>query len=140
MMSTFTAMLLTRRAYDHRLRENVFRGGTRCLLKQLAILRSTVSTWQQCGPRPAVTIEPTEQDRRRWLDLVSKFDRRARILAVLVSKRAIPSCGFLRDFRLGAVAYMKVRRVLAHSWARPLGRTVRHELQARERLPWVNVN
>jgi hypothetical protein len=44
MMNTLTAAPRTRRAYDHRLREQVIRSGARCLPQHVAIPRSTVST------------------------------------------------------------------------------------------------
>jgi putative transposase len=73
-----------RRAYDHRLREQVVRSGARSLARHVAIPRSTVSTWQRRGLRPVVTIEPLDQDRQRLLESVAKLDRRARALAAVV--------------------------------------------------------
>ena len=46
-----------RRAYDHRLREQVCRTGIRVLDRHLHIPRSTVATWHKRGPRPVVTVE-----------------------------------------------------------------------------------
>jgi len=63
-MTDFAATPQPRRAYDHRLREQVLRTGTRALTRHLAIPRSTVSTWRRRGLRPVTTIEPIEQDRR----------------------------------------------------------------------------
>ena len=83
-MTDFAATPQPRRAYDHRLREQVLRTGTRALTRHLAIPRSTVSTWRRRGLRPVTTIEPLEQDRQHLLDLVAKLDRRARILAAVV--------------------------------------------------------
>jgi hypothetical protein len=74
----------TRRAYDHRLREQVLRSGVRSLTRHVAIPRSTVSTWQRRGLRPVVTIEPLHQDGKQLLDAIAGFDRRARILAAVV--------------------------------------------------------
>jgi putative transposase len=73
-----------RRTYDHRLRESVLRSGARSLARQVAIPRSTVSTWQRRGLRPVVTIEPLEQDRQHLLDSIVRLDRRARVLAAVV--------------------------------------------------------
>jgi putative transposase len=73
-----------RRAYDHRLREQVLRTGTRVLARHLAIPRSTVSTWRRRGLRPVVSIEPIEQDRQQLLDSLAKLDRRVRVLAAVV--------------------------------------------------------
>ena len=84
MMNTLTATPRTRRAYDHRLREQVIRGGARCLPKHVAIPRSTVSTWTRRGPRPVVSIEPLEQGRQQLLDSLAKLDRRVRVLAAVV--------------------------------------------------------
>jgi transposase InsO family protein len=83
-MTVFAAAPQPRRAYDHRLREQVLRTGTRALTRHLAIPRSTVSTWRRRGLRPVTTIEPIEQDRQQLLDLVARLDRRARILAAVV--------------------------------------------------------
>jgi len=83
-MTDFAATPQPRRAYDHRLREQVLRSGTRALTRHLAIPRSTVSTWRRRGLRPVTTIEPIDQDRQQLLDLVAKLNRRARILAAVV--------------------------------------------------------
>jgi putative transposase len=83
-MTVAAATPQPRRAYDHRLREQVLRAGTRALTRHLAIPRSTVSTWRRRGLRPVITIEPIELDRQLLLDLVAKLDRRARILAAVV--------------------------------------------------------
>jgi hypothetical protein len=83
-MTVAAATPQLRRAYDHRLREQVLRAGTRTLTRHLAIPRSTVSTWRRRGLRPVTTIEPIELDRQQLLDLVAKLDRRARILAAVV--------------------------------------------------------
>ena len=84
MMNTLTAAPRTRRAYDHRLREQVIRSGPRCLPKHVAIPRSTVSTWTRRGLRPVVSTEPIEQDRQQLLDSFANLDRRARVLAAVV--------------------------------------------------------
>jgi hypothetical protein len=55
MIPTLAATPQARRAYDHRLREHVFRAGVRALTNHLPIPRSTVSTWQRRGLRPVVT-------------------------------------------------------------------------------------
>jgi|ERR1017187_4840121 hypothetical protein len=84
MTTVLAATPQPRRTYDHRLREQVLRTGTRALTGHLAIPRSTVSTWRRRGLRPVLTMEPLEQDRQKLLDLVAKLDCRARILAALV--------------------------------------------------------
>src|SRR5208283_3991663 len=84
MTSDLVAASQTRRAYDHRLREQVCRTGKRCLPRHLAIPRSTVSSWHRRGVRPVVTIEPFDQDRQQLLDTIVKLDRRARVLAAVV--------------------------------------------------------
>src|ERR1035441_1908368 len=71
-------------AYDHRVREQVVRTGTRCLPKHIRIPRSTVSTWRRRGQRPVVTIEPFDPDRQQLVDTIAKLDRRVRILAAVV--------------------------------------------------------
>jgi hypothetical protein len=77
MTTVFVATSRPRRAYDHRLGEQVLRTGTRALTRHLAIPQSTVSTCRRRGLRPVTTIEPIEQDRQEMLDLVAKLDRRA---------------------------------------------------------------
>ena len=84
MLNTATISSRTRCAYDHRLRDQVVRSGTRCLPKHVAIPRSTVCTWRRRGSRPVVTIEPLDQDRQQLVDTIAKLDRRARILAAVV--------------------------------------------------------
>lgn len=84
MIPNIAAAPRTRRVYDHRLREQVVRAGVRSLTRQVAIPRSTVSTWQRRGLRPVVTIEPLHQDRQQLLDAAAEFDRRARVLAAVV--------------------------------------------------------
>jgi hypothetical protein len=84
MLNTATTTSRTRCAYDHRLRDQVVRSGTRCLPKHVAIPRSTVSTWRRRGARPVVTIEPIEQDRQQLLDAIVKLERQKCILAAVV--------------------------------------------------------
>jgi hypothetical protein len=71
-------------AYDHRVREQVVRFGTRCLPKHIRIPRSTASTWRRRGFRPVVTIEPPDQDRQQLLDTITKLERQKRVLAAVV--------------------------------------------------------
>ncbi|HJX63163.1 MAG TPA: DDE-type integrase/transposase/recombinase, partial [Polyangia bacterium] len=71
-------------AYDHRLRDQVVKCGTRCLPKHVAIPRSTVSTWRRRGSRSVVTIEPMEQDRQQLVDTIAKIEQQKRILAAAV--------------------------------------------------------
>ena len=73
-----------RRAYDHRLRDQVVRTGTRCLPKHIAIPRSTVSTWRRRGHRQVVTIEPIEPDHQQLVDSLRKVDQQMRVLAAVV--------------------------------------------------------
>jgi hypothetical protein len=47
MLDTSTATPWTRCAYDHRLRNQVVRTGTRCLPKHIWIPRSTASSWRR---------------------------------------------------------------------------------------------
>jgi hypothetical protein len=63
MLDSPTATPWTRCTYDHRLRAQVVRTGTRCLPKHIWIPRSTVSTWRRRGQRPVVTIEPLDGSR-----------------------------------------------------------------------------
>ena len=84
MLNTATTTPRTRYAYDHRLRDQVARSGTRCLPKHVAIPRSTVSTWRRRGSRPVVTIEPIEQDRQQLLDTIAKLEQQKFILAAVI--------------------------------------------------------
>ena len=84
MLDTPTATSRARCAYDHRLRDQVVRTGTRCLPKHIAIPRSTVSTWRRRGHRPVVTIEPTEHDRQQLVEAIGMIERQRRILAAVV--------------------------------------------------------
>jgi len=84
MPDTQAATSRTRCAYDHRLRNQVVKTGTRCLPEHIRIPRSTLSTWQRRGQRPVVTIEPFDQDRQHLVDTIAKLDRRGRILAAVV--------------------------------------------------------
>ena len=70
-----------RRAYDHRLREQVCRAGARALVHRLHIPRSTIATWKQRGMRPVITVDAFEHDRQELLASVDKLERRVRVLA-----------------------------------------------------------
>jgi len=83
MTTALAATPQPRRTYDHRLREQVLRTGTRALTGHLAIPRSAVSTWRRRGLRLVLTMEPLEQGRQQTLDLAAKLDRRSRILAAV---------------------------------------------------------
>src|ERR1039457_3027448 len=84
MIDIATATSRMRCAYDHRLRDQVVRSGTRCLPKHIRIPRSTVSTWRRRGSRPVVTIEPPDQDRQQLLDAITRLERQKRVLAAVV--------------------------------------------------------
>ena len=56
-----------RRAYDHRLREQVCRTGSHALSRRLEIPRSTIATWKRRGLRPVVSVEMFEADRPQLL-------------------------------------------------------------------------
>ena len=58
----------TRRAYDHRFREQVARFGAKVVARQVQIPRSTASTWRRRGLRPVVTTEQFEQEKPHPLD------------------------------------------------------------------------
>ena len=77
-------LLQARRAYDHRLRDEVCRNGTLAQHHRLNIPRSTAATWRSRGPRPVVTLEEFDQDRQQLLDRIEKLRRRARVLAAVV--------------------------------------------------------
>jgi len=77
-------LLQTRRAYDHRLRDEVCRNGTLAQDNRLHIPRSTAATWRSRGPRPVVTLDEFDQDRQQLLDRIEKLRRRAQVLAAVV--------------------------------------------------------
>jgi hypothetical protein len=80
-----TARLLqARRAYDHRLRDEVCRSGTLAQHHRLHIPRSTAATWRRRGPLAVVTLEEFDQDRQQLLDRVEKLKRRTQVLAAVV--------------------------------------------------------
>jgi transposase InsO family protein len=84
MIDIATATSRMRCAYDHRLRDQVVRSGTRCLPKHIRIPRSTVSTWRRRGQRPVVTIEPLDEDQQQLVDTIAKLEQQKRILAAVV--------------------------------------------------------
>ena len=84
MPDTQAATSRTRCAYDHRIRNQVVKTGTRCLPKHIRIPRSTVSTWRRRGSRPVVTIEQPDQDRQQLLDIITRLERQKRVLAAVV--------------------------------------------------------
>src|ERR1017187_1698867 len=65
-----------RSAYDHRLRAQVVRAGTRCLPEHIRIPRATVSTWRRRGQRPIVTIEPLDEDQQQLVDTIAKLEQK----------------------------------------------------------------
>ena len=74
----------TRRAYDHRLREQVVRCGPRSVPRHVKIPRSTVATWRRRDIRPVVSTEQASQDLPRALDSCARWEKRARVLAAVV--------------------------------------------------------
>ena len=84
-MTPATAALpRTRRAYDHRLREQVVRCGAKVVARHVQIPRSTASTWRRRGLRPVVTTEPFDQEKQHALDSSVRWEKRARALAAVV--------------------------------------------------------
>jgi putative transposase len=79
-----SALPRTRRAYDHRLREQVLRCGAKSIARHVQIPRSTVSTWRRRGFRPVITAEPAGQDYQPLLDSSARWEKRARVLAAVV--------------------------------------------------------
>ena len=77
MIDIATATPRTPCTYDHRLRDQVVRSGTRCLPKHVAIPRSTVATWRRRGSRPVATIEPMTHDRQQLVAAVAKLNSRS---------------------------------------------------------------
>src|ERR1022692_4772277 len=73
-----------RRAYDHRLREHVYRTGGFSLDHRLHVPRSTISSWKRRGSRSVVTLEAFGHDRQQLLTIIEKLEKRARILAATI--------------------------------------------------------
>ena len=84
MLDTPRSTSQTRCAYDHRIRNQVVKTGTRCLPKHIRIPRSTVSTWRRRGSRPVVTIEQPDQYRQQLLGTITRLERQKRVLAAVV--------------------------------------------------------
>ena len=74
----------TRRAYDHRLREQVVRCGAKVVARHVHIPRSTASSWRRRGLRPVVTTEPFDQEKQHALDSSVRWENQARALAAVV--------------------------------------------------------
>ena len=73
-----------RRAYDHRLREHVYRTGARSLGHRVHVPRSTLSSWKRRGLRPVVSLETFGHDCQQLLGTIEKLEKRTRILAATV--------------------------------------------------------
>jgi len=78
----------TRRAYDHRFREQVARFGAKVVARQVQIPRSTASTWRRRGLRPVITTEPFDEEKQHALDSSVRWEKRARALAAVVRRLA----------------------------------------------------
>lgn len=84
MTAATAALPRTRRAYDHRLREQVVRCGAKVVARHVQIPRSTASTWRRRGLRPVVTSEPFDQEKQHALDSSVRWEKRARAIAAVV--------------------------------------------------------
>jgi hypothetical protein len=74
-----------RRAYDHRLRQQVFEtGALGPVHARLRIPRSTVASWKRRGSPPVVSVEAFEQDHQQLLNRLDMVERKARTLAAVV--------------------------------------------------------
>jgi transposase InsO family protein len=73
-----------RRAYDHRLREQVCRAGARSLGRDLRIPRSTIASWHRRGVRPVVTNSDRDLDPAQLRARIEKLENRSRVLAAVV--------------------------------------------------------
>ena len=80
-MTTMSPSSRSRRTYDHRLREQVWRTGGRTLDRRLQIPRSTVATCRQRGVQQVVTTEAFGLDRQDLVAKIDKLERRACVLA-----------------------------------------------------------
>jgi hypothetical protein len=69
-------LLQARRAYDHRLRDQVRRDGTLAQLHELRIPRLTAASWRSRGSRSVATIEKFGQGQQQLLDRIEKLTRR----------------------------------------------------------------
>jgi putative transposase len=74
-----------RRAYDHRLRQQVSEtGDLGPVHARLRIPRSTIASWKRRGLRPVVSLDAFGQDRQQLLNRLDKVERKARTLAAVV--------------------------------------------------------
>ena len=104
-------LVQARRAYDHRLRDEVCRNGTLAQHHRLNIPRSTAATWRSRGSRPVVTLEEFDQDRQQLLDTIEKLRRRARVLAAVV--RLLFTLLRISGFRFSGSGFLQVTTKLA---------------------------
>ncbi|HEX7507274.1 MAG TPA: hypothetical protein VF550_10920 [Polyangia bacterium] len=86
--------LKTRRAYDHRLREQVVRCGAKVVARHVQIPRFTSSTWRQRGLRPVVTTEPFDQEKQHALDSSVRWEKRTRAAVVRLLLALLRASGF----------------------------------------------
>ena len=114
-----------RRAYDHRLREQVCRTGSHALSRRLEIPRSTIATWKRRGLRPVVSVEMFGADRHQLLRTIEKLEKRAQILAATI--RLLLALMRASGFRLahqrlpeGAVKASILRAITSATNALPL--------------------
>jgi hypothetical protein len=120
-------VLQARRAYDHRLRDEVCRNGSLAQHHRLHIPRSTAATWRSRGLRPVVTLEEFDQDRQQLLDRIEKLRRRAQVLAAVV--RLLFALLRISGFRLSGER-LPAGNDKAPSWL--LVRSVRHSREMRD--------
>jgi len=105
-----SVLLQARRAYDHRLRDEVCRKGT-LVQHILNIRRSTAAKCRSRGPRPVVTLEEFDQDRQQLLDTIEKLRRRARVLAAV--GRLLFTLLRISGFRFSGSGFLQVTTKLA---------------------------
>jgi hypothetical protein len=72
-----------RRAYDHRLREQVCRRNLR-RLPGVDIPRSTIKSWKRRGVRAVVALSPPSPEHENQAARIAKLEERARVLAAVV--------------------------------------------------------
>jgi hypothetical protein len=75
---------MTRRAYDHRIKEQILRAGNPDLFPQLEIPRSTALSWIRRGLGEVVSLEHDNEGERAMRDRVATLERRVAMLTAVL--------------------------------------------------------
>ena len=73
-----------RRAYDHRIKEQIIRAGNPDLLPAFGIPRSTAMSWIRRGHREVVSLDPHDDGKPALRKRVAKLERRIAILTAVL--------------------------------------------------------